>query len=248
MTRLFVTAAIAATVLATVAAAPAEAGPPFLTDDPEPTDFGHWEICAPVVEVSGIGPDFGGAAGAEVNYGARPGVQVTLGVPIAFAHDRAGYTIGRGDLDLSVKYRFFHDEAHGISIAAFPGTSLPTGIHGLGAGRITALLPIWAQKDLGPWSVFGGGGYAINPGQGNRSSWTGGVAVTPTVSPRLVVGVEADRQGATTVNGSASTRLGAGCILQLNRTFRVLGSAGPTIADTGGHPAFHVFVAGGLNF
>ena len=36
---------IAALVLAS-AAVPARAGPPYLTDDPDPTDLGHWEIYA----------------------------------------------------------------------------------------------------------------------------------------------------------------------------------------------------------
>ena len=34
----------AAMVFALAAAGPAWAGPPFVTDDPEPTDLGHWEI------------------------------------------------------------------------------------------------------------------------------------------------------------------------------------------------------------
>jgi hypothetical protein len=33
----------------------ANAGPPFLTDNPEPTETGHWEIYAPYVESSRSG-------------------------------------------------------------------------------------------------------------------------------------------------------------------------------------------------
>jgi hypothetical protein len=47
-----------------------------------------------------------------------------------------------------------------VQIAAFPGVTLPTATHGMGAGKATALLPVWAQKDMGPWSVFGGGGFS----------------------------------------------------------------------------------------
>lgn len=242
--RRYATASVAALALAT----PAWAGPPFLTDDPEPTEFSHWEIYAPLFETDGRGADYGGALGAEFNYGARPGVQVTVGLPVAFAHDRSGYTTGRGDLELSVKYRFFQDKAHGISIAAFPGATLPTGVRALSARRVTALLPVWAQKNAGAWSVFGGGGYALNPGRGNRDYWTGGIAVTRTLSSQLLFGLEATRQGADTRGGHASTSLGAGGIMQISRGFRILGSVGPTISDRGGHPAFHAFLAGGLNF
>jgi hypothetical protein len=113
---------------------------------------------------------------------------------------------------------------------------------------VTALLPVWAQKDAGPWSVFGGGGYAINPGAGERDFWTGGVAVARTVSRQLLVGVEADRQGADTVGGRASTSLGVGAILQLKAPFRLLASGGPTFVDGEGSPGFHAFVALGLDF
>lgn len=117
----------------------------------------------------------------------------------------------------------------------------------MGAGRVTGLLPVWAQKDFGPWSVFGGGGYAINPGAGNRNYWTGGVALTRTFGERLLVGVEVDRQGADTVGGRASTSLGLGAIYDLPGPLRLLASGGPTYEDGGGR-AFHLFVALGLDF
>ena len=48
----------------------ASAGPPFLADDPEPTEKGHWEIYAPMPEAQGRGATFEGTAGVELNYGA----------------------------------------------------------------------------------------------------------------------------------------------------------------------------------
>ena len=224
------------------------AGPPFLTDDPEPTDTGHWEIYGPVVEVEGHGSDYGGATGVEINYGAAPDLQLTVGIPVAFAHDDAGRRWGMGDLEVSAKYRVYHDEDAGLSIAAFPGLTLPTASNGMGNRKVTALLPVWVQKDAGPWSAFGGGGYAINPGPGNRGYWTGGLAVTRQVSSRLMLGAEADRQGADSVDGRASTSLGFGGIYQLRAPFRLLASGGPSFADGGGAAGFHAFVAVGLDF
>ena len=240
----------AAAVAMLVLAAPdyANAGPPFLTDDPEPTDTGHWEIYAPALDAAGSGRDYAGAFGAELNYGAMRNVQVTVGLPISYAHDANGFETGVGDLELSIKYRFFHDEAAGLSVAAFPGVSFPTATHDLGADKMTALLPVWAQKDVGPWSIFGGGGYAINPGPGNRDYWTGGFAVSRQVSETLLLGVEVDRQGADTDDGRAATSLGLGAILQLKAPFRLLGSAGPTYVDGDSSAGFHVFLALGLDF
>ncbi len=130
----------------------------------------------------------------------------------------------------------------------FPGLTLPTASQGLGAAKVTALLPVWAQKDAGPWSVFGGGGYAINPGAGNRNYWTGGLAVARTFSKRLFAGVEVDRQGADTQGGRASTSLGLGAIVQLKAPFRLLVSGGPTFVDGEATPGFHAFAALGLDF
>ena len=240
--------AAALAVAAWLAPAAAQAGPPFLTDDPEPTDPGHWEIYAPAIDVSGRAGIDEGSFGAEFNYGAGPDVQVTVGLPASFARDEGGFRSGRGDLELSVKYRVFRDENAGVSMAVFPGLTLPTASRGLGAGRVTALIPVWLQKDAGPWSVFGGGGYAINPGPDARNYWTGGVALSRQVTERLLVGAEIDRQGADTTDGRASTRLGLGAILKLKAPLRLLGSAGPTFFDGRSPSGFHAFLALGVDF
>jgi Putative MetA-pathway of phenol degradation len=224
------------------------AGPPFLTDDPEPTEVGHWEVYGPLIEAEGRGAEFDGAVAVEFNYGVASGVQLTVELPIAYSHDATAVNWGVGDVAISAKYRFFQNEDAGLSIAAFPGLTLPTGTNGMGRGRVTALLPIWVQHDSGPWSVFGGGGYAINPGDGNQNYWTGGIAVSRQVTRKLLLGIEADRQGADTVGGNGSFSLGVGAILQLRAPFRLLASGGPTFQDGGGPAGFHAFVALGIDF
>lgn len=238
------------TPLLVLAALPtaAVAGPPFLTDDPEPTETGHWEIYAPQLEWEGRNQDFAGSFGAELNYGVANDVQLTLGLPVAYSHDPAGWRSGADDLRFSVKYRFFQDEDTGVQAAFFPGVTLPTGSNRFGAGRTTALLPVWLQKVAGPWVVFGGGGYAINPGHGNRDYWTGAANVSRTFGERLLIGVEAQRQGADTDDGTASTSLGIGATYQLREPFHLLGSVGPTFDDAGGPATFHAFLALGLDF
>lgn len=224
------------------------AGPPFLTDDPEPTETGHWEIYAPQFETEGRGNDHEGAAGVEINYGAAPDLQLTVGIPIDYHRDSSGFNSGFGDIKVSAKYRFYHNEDAGVQVAFFPGMTIPTGGRDFTDGRATALLPIWIQKDSGDWSIFGGGGYAINPGPGNRNYWTGGIAVARQVTPKLLIGLEAKRSGASTVEGSASTDLGIGAILQLKAPFRLLASGGPTFEGSGGRPGHHAFFALGLDF
>ena len=223
------------------------AGPPFLTDDPEPTDPSHWEIYAPLFEADGSGSQFAGAVGAEINYGAAKDLQLTVGLPFAYSHDASGWRGGAGDLEASAKYRFYHDETAGLQVAAFPGITLPTASNGMGGDHVTALLPIWAQQDLGKWAVFGGGGYAINPGPGNRNFWTGGVAVTREFGERLLIGLEMDRQGRDSIAGSATTSLGIGAIYDLPGPLRLLASGGPTFGDDGSR-GFHAFAALGFDF
>jgi hypothetical protein len=174
-------------------------------------------------------------------------VQVTVGLPAGYTHDATGWRWGAGDLEASVKYRFYRDEAAGVQVAFFPGITLPTASNGMGADHVTALLPIWAQKDFGEWSVFGGGGYAINPGAGHSDYWTGGVALARRFGERTLIGVEADRQGPDAVGGRASTSLGLGAIYDLPGPLRLLASGGPAIEDGGGE-GFHAFAALGLDF
>jgi hypothetical protein len=48
---------------------PAHAGPPFITDDPEPVDLGHWEVYAFSAGAAGPGDASGVGPSVEVNYG-----------------------------------------------------------------------------------------------------------------------------------------------------------------------------------
>lgn len=248
MKRLTLRPMFLATTLALLAPSTAWAGPPFMTDDPEPTETGHWEIYGPLVEGEGRGANFEGSVGAEFNYGVAPDMQLTIGVPIAYAHDSSGARSGAGDVAVSLKYRFYNNEELGLSVAVFPGLTLPTARAGLGGEKVTGLLPIWFQKDSGAWSVFGGGGYAFNPGAGNRDYATGGIAVSRQITRDLLLGVEVDRQGADTVGGEASTSFGLGAIYRLKAPYRLLASFGPTYEDGVGEAKFHAFIALGLDF
>lgn len=224
----------------------AVAGPPFLTDDPEPTDPGHWEIYAPLFEAEGRHRTFEGTVGAEINYGAARDLQLTFGIPLAYLYDAGRWRWATGDLQMSAKYRFYNDEAAHFSMAAFPGITLPTAGRRLGADQVTALLPVWFQKDSGHWSLFGGGGYAINPGDGQRNYFSGAVAVSCQLNDRLLLGIEAGRQGADEVDGAGSTSLGIGAILDLPGPLRLLASGGPTF-ESHGKTGFHAFVALGID-
>jgi hypothetical protein len=66
---------------------PASAGPPFITDDPEPPDYQHWELYVfsqgthAMGETSGVVPP-----SFDFNYGIVPNVQLHIQPGMAFAH------------------------------------------------------------------------------------------------------------------------------------------------------------------
>lgn len=228
------------------AASPALAGPPYLTDDPVPTDTGHWEIYA-FTGGEGFGSALDMAAGTDLNYGPVKDVQLTATLPLSFAHDPvAGWRSGTGDVEIGVKYRFFRDEARGLSAAIFPRVILPTSSLA-SDGKTRLLLPLWIGKDFkGGTSLFGGGGYLINPGAGNRGFWQAAVALTHDVSKDVSVGAEVTRQGPDVVGGTAQTRAGVGTILHLSGPASLLLSSGPTWADR--QTGYHFYGALGFNF
>ena len=213
--------------------APAWAGPPYVTDDPEPTRTGGWEN---YVLVSGANAPGGtaGQAGVELNYGAAQDLQLSLNLPIAFDGTRS-FRAGAGDVGASAKYRFIH-QAEGSwapDVSIFPAVGLPTGAGAFHTGHVSYFLPVWGQKDLGKWSVFGGGGYDINPGAAQRNYGLAGLAVTRSLGKRLNIGVELYHETPQTVGGPAVTNLGFGAIYQLTKHWALMASGGPGLQAPG---------------
>jgi len=224
-----------------LAAQPAWAGPPYTTDDPEPTPTGHWEDRVFVLGVASPG-DLSGQSGFDINYGAAKNLQLTLIAPLDYDH--AAHTeVGPGNIQVSAKYEIWRQSAHGFlpEVAIFPQINLPTQARGFGSARLGAFLPIWAQKDFGSWSIFGGGGYDINPGPGRRNFTLAGWAVTHQVTKRFNLGMEIHHETPSTVGGKALTVVAAGAVYQLTTHFSLMASAGPGVqqARSAGEGVFY---------
>ncbi len=215
------------------AVGPAAAGPPYLNDDPDPTDVGHWEIYNFAVGAGAPG-SLDGQAGFDLNYGVAKDLQLTAVLPLAFDNARSfaveGLRAGPGDVELAVKYRFLHqsDDTWTPDVAVFPRLFAPTADRRFGSGRFGLLLPVWAEKDFGPWSVFGGGGYQINPGAGQLDFWQGGVAVSRTLGERLSLGAELYGQTRDAKDGDAFRTLNVAATYKLMTHWSLLASVGPT--------------------
>ena len=159
------------------------AGPPFLTDDPEPVDYQHWETYVFATGIHGPGSAYSiNGPAVEMNYGVLPDTQLHLIVPTTFVGGGGVPSAsGLGDTELGVKYRFRHETNGWPQIGVFPLVELPTGDsgRGLGNGRAWFRLPLWLQKSWGPWTSYGGGGAALNSAPGMRDYPFGGGVDTP---------------------------------------------------------------------
>ena len=218
--------------------AAALAGPPYLTDDPQPTDTGHWEVYD-FVDGSRSADGLDGEAGFDINYGSAPDLQLTAVVPLGYSNPR-GYSLngiqaGGGVLEFAAKVKVLHQSDGGWlpDLAVFPRLFFPTSSR-FGPARPNLWLPVWAEKDVGPWSVFGGGGYQINPGPEGRNFWQGGMAVTRAFGDKASLGAELWRQGDDSPTGGGFTAVNLGGAWKFARYWSLIGSAGPTWQDHGG--------------
>jgi hypothetical protein len=143
-------------VLLVALARPTFAGPPYVSDDPVPTDYKHFES---YTFNSGTTTQGGtsSATGIDFNYGAAPDLQLTATLPAGFDRPAGGKTsISLSNVELAAKYRFLHQDTFGLDVSIFPRVFLPSGSSAVGNNRASLLLPIWVQKDWGNgWSAFG---------------------------------------------------------------------------------------------
>ncbi|MDB4981543.1 MAG: hypothetical protein JWM82_2295 [Myxococcales bacterium] len=220
------TLAITIGLSAVVAPSLAWAGPPFLTDDPEPVELGHWEFyvasqwSAARHAASGSAPHF------EANFGALPGLQLHAIVPATLAW-QSGQPVyyGPGDVELGAKFRFVEEGVWRPQLGIFPLVLLPTGseARGLGAGTTQVFLPLWIQKSFGQWTTYGGGGMHL--ASGGNAVVTGWLLQRKLLG-KLLLGTEAFVTIPT--NGDpVETQLNLGLVVNFTESHHLLASAGP---------------------
>lgn len=231
-------------LLAACALTPACAGPPFLTDDPEPVPYHHWEAYLFTTRDQTRSTDSVAGPALEVNNGIAPNTQLHLVVPEAYVSQDGQSARGLGDSEVGVKYRFLQETKKTPEAGVFPLVELATGdqSRGLGNGRTWGKLPLWIQKTSGAWTSYGGGGYAYNPAPGQRNYFYGGILLQRQLSPRLTLGGELFFQGAQADNpsggevvpgGRASEIWNAGGFYNFTPDFSLLFTAGHSFQGDG---------------
>src|SRR5665213_2768813 len=160
-------------------------GPPFQTDDPVPVDFQNYEfyvfgaVSSASTEVDPVGPAF------EFNWGAVPRVQLhavlpfAAVVPVNQGADAAPSAFGLGDMELGVKVAFFKETKRLPQIGMFPMFKVP----------------LWLQKQIGPWTLDGGGGYVLNSQEGYGNYPYGGFLLKKELNKRWELAAEVFAHG-----------------------------------------------------
>lgn len=213
------------------AATPAWAGPPFITDDPEPVDPGHWEVYGFSSGANGHGDTTGLGPSFEVNYGAAPGVQLHVIGGFAYDDQPGGrQQMGPSDTELGTKIRLVDPgkDHWWPQVGIFPLVEIPTGNakRGLGAGEWQEFLPVWLQKDFGKWTTYGGGGYWINPGAGNRNYWFFGWLMQRQVTDTLALGVEIFHTTSNMIGRTGASGFNVGGVYDFTDHYHLLLSVG----------------------
>lgn len=207
------------------------AGPPFVSDDPQPTDYKHFEIYA-FAQGSEARDGTGSAFGIDFNYGAAPDLQLTAVIPLEVDMPSSGSSaVGLGNVELAAKYKFLHQEDIGWDVAVFPRVFFPSGSAEVGEKHFSLLLPVWLGRSWGDWSTFGGGGCVINRSGDSQDYCLMGWALTRRVLPNLQIGAEVVHQGADSKGARPSTGVGAGLIYDVNDNVHLLAYAGPGLQN-----------------
>jgi hypothetical protein len=209
------------------------AGPPFVTDDPEPVDHKHGEFYFASQYAKDKDLTSGTAPQVELNYGVVPNIQLHLITPFVYAKPEGeSMHRGYGDTEVGIKYRFVNNEDSRFMVGIFPLLELPSGDDdkGLGAGQTRVFVPLWLQKAWGPWQTYGGGGFWRNPGEGNKDYWLVGWQVQRTLSETLTIGMELFYNTRSVVDGKSRTGFNAGAIVNLTDDHHLLFSLGSDIS------------------
>jgi hypothetical protein len=215
------------TVLSAAFSTTAQAGPPFLTDDPEPVEYQHCEFYVFSMLDAVKGATTVQTPAFEFNYGIAPETQVHVIAPFtSFASNGNPTEYGIGDMQFGVKYRFLKETDDWPQLGIYPMLMVPTGNadRGLGNGTAWTQLPLWAQKSWGKWTTYGGIGYAINPGVGEKNYLFGGWLLQRKLTEKLTLGGEIYCQGADSTYSQSAPLASLGGIYQSSALFNLGGT------------------------
>jgi hypothetical protein len=208
-----------------------QAGPPFVTDDPEPPPPGGWEINVPFILERTPGKTEMDTPLFDLNYG-LPDIQLKLEFPIEIVNeDSNGTKTGAGDSLIGVKWRFFNNERSQVQFGIYPQLLLPTGDRGrgLGDGGSAFVFPLLAQRNWEKWTLYGNVGYWWQTGAETRDYVYAGAVIEREISERLTLGAELFGNSPKERGGRSELAFNVGGTWRLNQHLNLLFSGGRDI-------------------
>ena len=243
---------VAALALGCLTCGPARAGPPFVTDDPVPVEYGGWEINTALTTTLVRGALSAALPSIDINYGAAPGLQLHLQPQYDVVWDAQGRQAGFGDTELGAKVRVIDEDAKGWRpmVSIYPIFTAPTGDarRGLGNGVGRLFLPVWADKTIGKWIVDGGAGYRINPGGQGRNAWFAGAILLYQFTEAFQLGGEVFQQTAERPGDRSAPGFNLGGSYDVSHSYHLLFSAGRGLANVSAANRFSSYIAIQLTF
>jgi hypothetical protein len=173
--------------------AAAQAGPPFLTNDPGTPGNANWEINLGSMQTIARGVSSYQVPQIDLNFGVGDRIQLTYEVPYIL-QTSTGQPLesGWGNGYPGIKWRFLDQGEDGWQMSTFPqvetGGSLLARQKGIAEAGPRYLLPVEITKTIGPVNVDFEAGYYV-AGHGPRERIFGLVAGRP-VTERLELDAE----------------------------------------------------------
>ena len=225
------------------------AGPPFVTDDPEPVEYRHWEFYVASQFNYSKGNITGTAPHAEINFGVIQDVQLHLIAPLCYSitrgkeiderffppvrYDRNKWNktyVGYGNTEVGLKVRFLHESDKVPQLGIFPMLEAPTGSPALGYNGLPLLyLPLYLQKSWNKLTTYGGGGFWYNPGKESRNYGFAGWLVQYALTENFTLGGEVFYTSPDSKGAEHRVSANLGMIVDMNENWHLLFSCGRDI-------------------
>ena len=214
----------------------AEAGSPFLTDDPGFMASG-WEYKLAAVSDRNQSGTTVTAPIVDINYTVNEHFKWNLTIAGKQFDPISGSSVyGAADTDFKFKWRFQDEDPNGsrpaISIA--PNITLPTASKNKGLGdEVWRLrIPVQFGKTWGKWYGFAETGYQFALGGNASDAVIYGAGAQYAVTPKWTIGGELNGSLLTEDSGNWGLLANVGTSYAINNTLQIQGSVGRTVRDT----------------
>jgi hypothetical protein len=210
----------------------ADAGPPFLTNDPGTPGNGNWEINIGAMQTLVRGGGAYQLPQIDLNFGLGERIQLTYEVPYVVAlRDGAPTAMGWSNAYPGIKWRFFDQGEGGWQLSAFPqfetAGSAAAQRRGIADAGSRLLLPLELARVVGAFSVNFEAGYYV---QGSPERILG-LVIGHGFTPRFELDAELYNDHVLG-NATDSVTLDLGGRYRLSRSFILLFMAGRSLTGS----------------